>query len=106
MDVSLTIALKRTLSLQLFNNARVDYEWGKPAIFAMVEIYLNIDNDIGWEEGNQEGSAGLTEESIKIAQKLLNESRQVTQAHQRLSIRPNTNLLIAPGQNIIACNSV
>lgn len=69
------ILSKGTVLLQLFNNARVDYDWGKPALFAMVEIYLNIDNDLGWEEANLEGYTGPSEETIKIAQKLLNESR-------------------------------
>lgn len=77
---------KETVLLQLFNNARVDYDWGKPALFAMVEIYLNIDNDIGLEEVNPEGYTGPSEETIKIAQKLLNESRQVSNHCRQVSI--------------------
>ncbi len=64
--------------LQLFNNARADYDWGKPALFVMVETYLNTDNDLGWEEASLEGCTGPSEEAIKIAQKLLSESRQAS----------------------------
>ncbi|KAG0601340.1 hypothetical protein M758_11G102800 [Ceratodon purpureus] len=64
-------------AIMLFNNARADYDWGKPALFAMVEIYLNIANDLGWEEANLEGCTGPTEEGIKIAQKLLNDCRNL-----------------------------
>jgi hypothetical protein len=61
--------------LQMMNNARADVDWGKPAIFAMVMIYLNIDNELGWEEANLEGPTIASEEAIKIAHKLLKESR-------------------------------
>ena len=61
--------------LQMMNNARVDVDWGRPAIFAMVMIYLNIDNELGWEEANLEGPTVTSVEAIKIAHKLLKESR-------------------------------
>ena len=64
--------------IQLFNKARADYEWGKPALFGMVEIYLNIDSDLGWDKANSEECLGPSEETIETMQKLLNESRQAS----------------------------
>ncbi|KAH8946902.1 hypothetical protein BDL97_11G011800 [Sphagnum fallax] len=59
---------------QMLNNARADLEWGKKAIFIMVEIYLNIDNELGWEESNLDGPTVVNEDAIRAAHKLLSEN--------------------------------
>ncbi|XP_073386115.1 uncharacterized protein [Physcomitrium patens] len=64
-------------AIMLLNTARTDYDWGKPALFVMVEIYLNIENNLGFEEGNLEGNTSPNDEAIKVAQKLLSESRNL-----------------------------
>ncbi|KAL3683406.1 hypothetical protein R1sor_001428 [Riccia sorocarpa] len=62
-------------AVQMLNRARSDPEWVKPAIYLLVEIYLNIDNEITWEEANVEGTTPINEEGIKAAWKLLGEHR-------------------------------
>ncbi|KAL3696933.1 hypothetical protein R1sor_011009 [Riccia sorocarpa] len=62
-------------AVQMLNRAHSDPEWVKPAIYLLVEIYLNIDNEITWEEANVEGTTPINEEGIKAAWKLLGENR-------------------------------
>jgi len=59
-------------ALQEFNLARGDAEWGTEAVYNMVEIYLNPEDDNMWEEpdnGRQQNS-----DSVHAATKLLSEA--------------------------------
>lgn len=58
----------------MFNHSRADAEWGKPAIYSLIEVYLNTDKGLEDEE-NLDGTTGTNEEGIKAAWKLLGESR-------------------------------
>ncbi|KAL2643441.1 hypothetical protein R1flu_011028 [Riccia fluitans] len=62
-------------AVQMLNRARSDPEWVKPAMYLLIEIYLNIDNEVFWDEVNVEGTAPTNEEGIKAAWKLLGENR-------------------------------
>ncbi|BBN03618.1 hypothetical protein MPTK1_2g24910 [Marchantia polymorpha subsp. ruderalis] len=62
-------------AVQMLNRARSDPEWVKPAICLLIEIYLNIGNELVWEEVNLEGTNPSSEEGIKAAWKLLGENR-------------------------------
>lgn len=65
-------------ALRLFNNARRDPEWGKQAIFNMIEICINPDGDLPNENSMD---AAMTEDdqresqnmAIKTAERLLKE---------------------------------
>lgn len=66
-------------SLKYFNKARKDDEWGQRAIYNMIEICLNPDNDtIGGEtfetvdgEVSQSGARDTLDMAIRTADKLL-----------------------------------
>lgn len=66
-------------ALKYFNKARKDQEWGQRAIYSMIEICLNPDNDtIGGEtfesvdsEVNQSGARDTLDMAIRTADKLL-----------------------------------
>ncbi|XP_027210397.1 tetratricopeptide repeat protein 21B-like isoform X1 [Penaeus vannamei] len=68
-------------ALKYFNKARKDQEWGQRAIYNMIEICLNPDNDtIGGEtfesvdsEVNQSGARDTLDMAIRTADKLLKE---------------------------------
>ncbi|CAL4107788.1 unnamed protein product, partial [Meganyctiphanes norvegica] len=68
-------------SLKYFNKARKDEEWGQRAVYNMIEICLNPDNDtIGGEtfesvdgEVNQLGTRDTLDMAIRTADKLLKE---------------------------------
>lgn len=62
----------------MLNRARSDPEWVKPAICLLIEIYLNIGNELVWEEVNLEGTNPSSEEGIKAAWKLLGENRYLS----------------------------
>jgi tetratricopeptide repeat protein 21B len=57
-------------AISFFNRARKSADYGEKAVLAMVEIYLNPDNDNLWEEteGNMDGN-----EAVRVADKLLRE---------------------------------
>ncbi|CAM6106511.1 unnamed protein product [Calypogeia fissa] len=63
-------------ALQMLNHARADAEWGKLAIYSLIEVYLNMDikEQVQGEE-ILDGNVGSNEEGIKAAWKLLGESR-------------------------------
>lgn len=66
-------------ALKYFNKARKDQEWGQKAIYNMIEICLNPDNEtIGGEtfesvdsEVNQSGARDTLDMAIRTADKLL-----------------------------------
>lgn len=66
-------------ALKHFNKARKDQEWGQKAIYNMIEICLNPDNEtIGGEtfesvdsEVNQSGTRDTQDMAIRTADKLL-----------------------------------
>lgn len=63
-------------ALRLFNNARRDAEWGKQAIFNMIEICINPDGDLANEnqmEGQNEEARESQVMAIKTAERLLKE---------------------------------
>ncbi|XP_050699357.1 tetratricopeptide repeat protein 21B-like [Eriocheir sinensis] len=68
-------------ALKYFNKARKDQEWGQKAIYNMIEICLNPDNEtIGGEtfesvdsEVNQSGARDTLDMAIRTADKLLKE---------------------------------
>lgn len=66
------------IALRLFNNARRDAEWGKQAIFNMIEICINPDGDLP-NESQMEGQSEEAKESqvmaIRTAERLLKELR-------------------------------
>jgi hypothetical protein len=80
--------------IQMLNNARADLQWGKKAIFIMVEIYLNIDNELGWEESNLDGPTVVNEDAIRAAHKLLSENRYAIANEEMLAIRGAHKLLV------------
>lgn len=63
-------------ALRLFNNARRDAEWGKQAIFNMIEICINPSDDLP-NENQMEGQSDEARESqamaIRTAERLLKE---------------------------------
>lgn len=63
-------------ALRLFNNARRDAEWGKQAIFNMIEICINPDGDLP-NENQLDGQSDEARESqvmaIRTAERLLKE---------------------------------
>lgn len=63
-------------ALRLFNNARKDAEWGKQAIFNMIEICINPDGDLP-NEAQIEGQTEEVRESqmmaLRTAERLLKE---------------------------------
>lgn len=63
-------------ALRLFNVARRDSEWGKQAIFNMIEICINPDGDLPHEnqvESQSEDARDSQTMAIKTAEKLLKE---------------------------------
>eukprot|EP00736_Rhodelphis_marinus_P011266 Rmarinus@m.19544 len=61
-------------ALREFNLARKHGEWGERAIYNMVEIYLNPDNETTFEEASDGGKADNAEH-LRAAERLLNEVR-------------------------------
>jgi hypothetical protein len=59
----------------MLNHARANAEWGKQAVFLLIEVYLNIDKDLVSNEVAVDGADAANEECIKAAWKLLGESR-------------------------------
>jgi len=62
-------------ALKNLNFARKDPEWGTQAIYSMVEIYLNPDNDTAWDDGATEGRPADNKEALQAATRLLAEVR-------------------------------
>jgi tetratricopeptide repeat protein 21B len=62
-------------ALKNFNMARKDNEWGTQALYNMVEIYLNPDNETVWHDDGTEGKLADNGEAVKAAEKLLKEVR-------------------------------
>lgn len=61
-------------ALRYFNLARKDSEWGTPSLYAMVEIYLNPENENLWEDA-PEGRQTDNTDGIRAASQLLSEVR-------------------------------
>ncbi|XP_028292387.1 tetratricopeptide repeat protein 21B [Gouania willdenowi] len=90
-------------ALQHFNKARKDNDWGQNAVYNMIEIYLNPDNDIMGGElfENVDGEMGNSTEkkeselvNVRTAEKLLKELKpQTPGGHTQLSILENYCLL-------------
>lgn len=59
----------------MLNHARADAEWGKLAIYSLIEVYLNIDKEQVRTEENLDDNIGTNDEGIRAAWKLLGESR-------------------------------
>ncbi|KAM6934319.1 tetratricopeptide repeat protein 21B [Xenentodon cancila] len=90
-------------ALRHFNKARKDNDWGQNAVYNMIEIYLNPDNDtIGGELfENLDGEIGNSTEkqeseqlALRTAEKLLKEIKpQTPGGHVQLRILENYCLL-------------
>uniref|UniRef100_A0A673CVP2 Tetratricopeptide repeat domain 21B n=1 Tax=Sphaeramia orbicularis TaxID=375764 RepID=A0A673CVP2_9TELE len=90
-------------ALRHFNKARKDNDWGQNAVYNMIEIYLNPDNDtMGGEVfENLEGELGNSTEkqeseqlAVRTAEKLLKELKpQTPGGHLQLRILENYCLL-------------
>ncbi|CAG5865561.1 unnamed protein product [Menidia menidia] len=90
-------------ALRHFNKARKDNDWGQNAVYNMIEIYLNPDNDtIGGEVfENLEGEIGNSTEkqeseqlAVRTAEKLLKEIKpQTPGGHVQLRILEHYCLL-------------
>ncbi|XP_041858520.1 tetratricopeptide repeat protein 21B isoform X2 [Melanotaenia boesemani] len=90
-------------ALRHFNKARKDNDWGQNAVYNMIEIYLNPDNDtIGGEVfENLDGEIGNSTEkqeseqlAVRTAEKLLKEIKpQTLGGHVQLRILENYCLL-------------
>ncbi|XP_071548285.1 tetratricopeptide repeat protein 21B-like [Panulirus ornatus] len=88
-------------ALKYFNKARKDQEWGQRAIYSMIEICLNPDNDtIGGEtfesvdsEVNQSGARDTLDMAIRTADKLLKELHPKP-GDQQVSLQILTNFLL------------
>ncbi|XP_058478817.1 tetratricopeptide repeat protein 21B [Solea solea] len=86
-------------ALRHFNKARKDNDWGQNAVYNMIEIYLNPDNDtMGGEVfENLDGEIGNSTEkqeseqlAVRTAEKLLKELKpQTAGGHTQLSILQN-----------------
>ncbi|KAK9829513.1 hypothetical protein WJX72_006291 [[Myrmecia] bisecta] len=62
-------------ALRGFNAARKDTEWGPPAAFQMVDIYLQPEIEAMWAEEGSGAKAGPNAEAIEAAKRLLREVR-------------------------------
>ncbi|XP_074856704.1 tetratricopeptide repeat protein 21B isoform X2 [Carettochelys insculpta] len=90
-------------ALRHFNRARKDSDWGQNAVYNMIEICLNPDNEtVGGEVfENLEGDVGNSTEkqesvqlAVRTAEKLLKELKpQTTQGHIQLRIMENHCLM-------------
>ncbi|XP_012616626.2 tetratricopeptide repeat protein 21B isoform X1 [Microcebus murinus] len=90
-------------ALRHFNKARKDSDWGQNALYNMIEICLNPDNEtIGGEVfENLDGDLGNSSEkqesvqlAVRTAEKLLKELKpQTTQGHTQLRIMENCCLM-------------
>ncbi|KAK7082681.1 Tetratricopeptide repeat protein 21B [Halocaridina rubra] len=88
-------------ALKYFNKARKDEEWGQRAIYNMIEICLNPDNDtIGGEtfesvdgEVSQAGSRDTLDMAIRTADKLLKELNPKP-GEQQVSLQILSNFLL------------
>ncbi|XP_023398640.2 tetratricopeptide repeat protein 21B isoform X2 [Loxodonta africana] len=85
-------------ALRHFNKARKDSDWGQNALYNMIEICLNPDNEtVGGEVfENLDGDLGSTEKqesvqlAVRTAEKLLKELKpQTVQGHVQLRILEN-----------------
>uniref|UniRef100_A0A670YJJ1 Tetratricopeptide repeat protein 21B n=1 Tax=Pseudonaja textilis TaxID=8673 RepID=A0A670YJJ1_PSETE len=90
-------------ALRHFNKARKDNDWGQNAVYNMIEICLNPDNEtIGGEvfehlDGDIDGSTEKQESvqlAVRTAEKLLKELKpQTAQGHVQLGIMENYCLM-------------
>ena len=74
-----------------FNLARRDGEWGRKALEAMIEIYINPDGANLWEEG--EGGGEGNSENVRVAEKLLRELELLGPKSAKHVILENFHLL-------------
>ncbi|XP_061925819.1 tetratricopeptide repeat protein 21B [Entelurus aequoreus] len=91
-------------ALRHFNQARKDNDWGQNAIYNMIEIYINPDNDtMGGEAfANLDGDIGNSTEkqeteqvAVRTAERLVKEIKPQTPAgHVQLRILENYCLLV------------
>jgi tetratricopeptide repeat protein 21B len=58
-------------AVTFFNKARRDHEWGNEALYHMIQIYLNPNNENIWDD--PEGDLDNGGESLKVAEELLRE---------------------------------
>jgi len=72
-------------ALKEFNLARKDSKWGSQAIFHMVEIYLNPDNDAVWEE-KENANTPESQEAVATARSLLGQVRPADMQTQRYRV--------------------
>ncbi|XP_003447380.1 tetratricopeptide repeat protein 21B [Oreochromis niloticus] len=90
-------------ALRHFNKARKDNDWGQNAVYNMIEIYLNPDNDtvggelfetLDGEIGNSTEKQESEQLAVRTAEKLLKELKPQTQSgHVQLRILENYCLL-------------
>lgn len=92
-----------TKALNHFNMARIDNDWGQNAVYNMIEISLNPDNNImggevfenlGGETGNSTEKQDFEQAGVTRAQQLLKEVKpQTPGGHTQLRILENYCLL-------------
>jgi tetratricopeptide repeat protein 21B len=58
-------------AVTFFNKARRDHEWGNEALYHMIQIYLNPNNENVWDD--PEGDLDNGGDSLKVAEELLRE---------------------------------
>ncbi|KAM9344194.1 tetratricopeptide repeat protein 21B isoform 2-T2 [Pholidichthys leucotaenia] len=90
-------------ALRHFNKARKDNDWGQNAVYNMIEIYLNPDNEtmggetfegLDGEIGNSTEKQELEQLAVRTAEKLLKELKpQTPSGHMQLHILENYCLL-------------
>uniref|UniRef100_A0AAX7VL95 Tetratricopeptide repeat protein 21B n=1 Tax=Astatotilapia calliptera TaxID=8154 RepID=A0AAX7VL95_ASTCA len=90
-------------ALRHFNKARKDNDWGQNAVYNMIEIYLNPDNDtvggelfetLDGEIGNSTEKQESEQLAVRTAEKLLKELKPQTQSgHVQLRILENYCLM-------------
>ncbi|KAI3422342.1 Tetratricopeptide repeat protein 21B [Globodera pallida] len=89
-------------ALQAFSRARRDLEWGERALYNMIEICLNPDNEIlGADVGEQQMSpedAQEANESYKAADRFFKELRHKSMLDQRYKLVENFILLASPNK--------
>nr|CAD2194553.1 unnamed protein product [Meloidogyne enterolobii] len=92
-------------ALQAFNRARRDLEWGERALYNMIEICLNPDNEIMGTENNEHQltveEANEANESYRAADRFFHELRHKSMLDRRYKLIENFILLASPNRSNI-----
>ncbi|PAV84205.1 hypothetical protein WR25_06129 isoform F [Diploscapter pachys] len=91
-------------ALQAFNRARRDLDWGEKAIYNMIEICLNPDNEIiGRDMGEHEEGPEDTDRAMgtKTAEKFLKELRYKPGLEMRYNLMENFIMVASRNKNDI-----